>query len=95
MKQSHGRHVNFGFGFGFGLVAKTAKQSELGKKKFYNVLDTQTYVHKIHVVFVVWPTCFVTCLFYALFALIPLADIHCFLNLCLHIFGVMSAVWLL
>jgi hypothetical protein len=33
VKQSHGRHVNFGFGFG--LVAKTAKESELGKQNIW------------------------------------------------------------
>jgi len=35
VKQSHGRHVNFGLAW----WPKIAKQSKLGKKKFYKVLD--------------------------------------------------------
>jgi hypothetical protein len=78
VKQSRGRHVNFGFGFGFGLVAKTAQQSELGKENFIRFWTTNICAQD---------TCGPCCmahLFYDLLVLclfdpIPLANIHHFL----------------
>jgi len=64
----------------------------VGQEKCCKVLDHK-HVHKIHVALVVWPACFMTCLFYASCSNTP-CHYTPLLNLCLLIFGVMSFGWL-
>jgi len=63
---------------------KNCQTIRVGQEKFYKDLDhnhmcTRYMWPLLYGPLVVWATCFMTCLFYAFFALIPLAGIHHFL----------------